>query len=121
MDAKLIAFCATVDDKRARAFYEDVVGLKFVEDSPYAVVFDAWGTALRIQKVDKLTPHPFTQLGFAVDDIRAAVKELKGRGVVFQRIGLPGQDDDGVWASPAGAFVAWFKDPDGNTLSLTEH
>lgn len=117
---KLMAFCATTKPKAARAFYEDVVGARFVEDSPFALVFDAFGVTLRVQKVEKLTPHPFTQLGFEVDDIFSAVEELTRRGAVFERYPLPGQDERGVWTAPGGARLAWFKDPDGNTLSLTE-
>ncbi len=117
---KLMAFAATSKPKAARAFYEDIVGAVFVEDSPFALVFDVGGVMLRVQKVDPFTPHPFTQLGFEVDDIRAAVAALRARGAVFEKFPFPGQDGDGIWAAPGGALIAWFKDPDGNTLSLTE-
>jgi predicted enzyme related to lactoylglutathione lyase len=117
---KLMAFCATTMPKAARGFYEDVVGATFVEDTPFALVFDVGGVMLRVQKVDKLVPHAFTQLGFEVDDARAAVVEFTARGAVFEQFGLLGQTADGVWAAPGGALIAWFKDPDGNTLSITE-
>jgi catechol 2,3-dioxygenase-like lactoylglutathione lyase family enzyme len=118
--APLIAFLATADAARARAFYTGALGLRLVEDSPFALVFDVMGTMLRIQKVAALTPHPFTVLGWQVDDVAAAVRELTGRGVTFNRYDGLDQDGDGVWTSPAGARIAWFSDPDGNVLSLTE-
>jgi catechol 2,3-dioxygenase-like lactoylglutathione lyase family enzyme len=117
---ELVAFLATRDAARARAFYEGVLGLSLVEDSGFALVFDARGTTLRIQKVDDLRPHPFTALGWQVPRIDEVVDHLAHRGVTFER--FPGMDQDarGIWRSPSGARVAWFKDPDGNTLSVTE-
>jgi catechol 2,3-dioxygenase-like lactoylglutathione lyase family enzyme len=118
--APLIAFLATADAARARTFYTGTLGLRLVEDSPFALVFDVMGTMLRIQKVAALTPHPFTVLGWQVDDVAAAVRELAGRGVTFNRYDGLDQDGVGIWTSPAGARIAWFSDPDGNVLSLTE-
>jgi catechol 2,3-dioxygenase-like lactoylglutathione lyase family enzyme len=118
--APLIAFLATADAARARTFYTGTLGLRLVEDSPFALVFDVMGTMLRIQKVAALTPHPFTVLGWQVDDVAAAVRELVGRGVTFNRYDGLDQDGVGIWTSPAGARIAWFSDPDGNVLSLTE-
>ena len=117
---ELVAFLATRDAARARAFYEGVLGLSLVEDSGFALVFDARGTRLRIQKVDELRPHPFTALGWQVPRIDEVVDHLAHKGVTFER--FPGMDQDarGIWQSPSGARVAWFKDPDGNTLSVTE-
>ena len=117
-DAHVMAFVATTDSERARAFYEDTLGLTFVEDSHFALVFDLNGIMLRVQKVDAFTPHPFTALGWLVDDITATARTLADRGVEFLRIGLP-QDELGIWDSGAGK-VGWFKDPDGNTLSITQ-
>ena len=116
----LVAFVATTDAARARAFYEKTLGLRLVSDDPYALVFDANGTTIRLQKVETLAPHPFTALGWTVDDINAVVAALQRKDVICER--FPGMDQDahGVWASPSGARVAWFKDPDGNVLSLTE-
>jgi len=116
----LVAFLATTDSARARAFYEETLGLSLISDDPFALVFDAHGTSLRIQKVATLQPHPFTALGWAVADIQAVVAALKQKGVTCVR--FPGMDQDahGVWASPSGARVAWFEDPEGNLLSLTE-
>ena len=117
---ELVAFLATRDAARARAFYEGALGLPLVEESAFALVFDAHGTILRIQKVGELEPHPFTALGWQVPRIDEVVDQLAKRAVMFER--YPGLDQDarGVWQSPSGARVAWFKDPDGNTLSITE-
>jgi catechol 2,3-dioxygenase-like lactoylglutathione lyase family enzyme len=116
----IVAFVATAQSDSTKDFYERVLGLNFVEDSPFALVFDAHGTMLRIQKVEKLQPAPYTALGWHVPDIRAAAESLAGKGVRFERYeGVP-QDDLGIWATPSGAHVAWFKDPSGNILSLTQ-
>jgi catechol 2,3-dioxygenase-like lactoylglutathione lyase family enzyme len=119
-DASLIAFLATTDAKRARKFYEQTLGLKVVEDSPFALVVDANGTMVRIQKVEAFTPHPFTALGWGVDDIAATARDLAKKGIAFNRYPGLEQDTDGIWISPAGARIAWFSDSDGNVLSLTE-
>jgi catechol 2,3-dioxygenase-like lactoylglutathione lyase family enzyme len=116
----VIAFVATKNPAASRRFYEDVLGLRFVSDDPAALIFDAAGTMLRIQKVDKLTPHPFTSIGWKVDDMRATVVALTKLGVKFERYEFLSQDDHGVWTTPDGSAVAWFKDPDGNVVSLTE-
>jgi len=115
-----IALVATTDPLRARSFYEDVLGLRFVADEGAALVFDSEGTMLRIAQVEDFTPQPFTVLGWRVEDIEATVRGLTERGVAFER--YPGLEQDmlGVWQSPSGARVAWFKDPAGNTLSLTQ-
>ena len=112
------AFVATAQPDRARAFYSDVLGLRLVLEHGFAMVFDAGGTTLRIQKVRELVPQPFTTLGWIVDDIEAEVDALTARGVTFMRVeGLP-QDARGIWTPADGQKVCWFKDPDGNTLSL---
>ena len=115
-----MAFVATASAERARAFYADVLGLTLVEDSPYALVFDACGTMLRVQKVETLAAQPFTALGWDVLDLAATIDGLVARGVAFERYGFFEQDARGVWTTPDGSRVAWFKDPDGNTLSLTQ-
>ncbi len=117
----IVAFVATKDPVAARAFYEDKLGLELVSDEQFALVFDAHGTMLRVQKVAEVTVAPYTALGWAVPDIRATAAALASRGVVFQRYEGMGQDELGIWQSPGGAMVAWFKDPDGHTLSLTQH
>jgi len=117
---KVIAFVATRNGATAREFYEKTLGLKVLSDDDYAIALDANGTMLRIQKVGSLTPQPFTALGWAVSDIQATVQGLIERGVKFEKFSGMDQDERGVWHSPSGACVAWFKDPDGNTLSLTQ-
>ncbi len=118
--AKIIGFVNTPKPDRARKFYEKTLGLKFVSDEPYAIIFDANGIMLRVSKVEKLDPAPHTVCGWDVKDIRGEMRQLKKRGVRFQRYPFLGQDKLGAWTSPSGAIVAWFKDPDGNTLSLTQ-
>ena len=118
--APVIAFLATVDARRARAFYETTLGLKLIEDSAFAVVFEANGTMLRIQKVAEFAPHAFTAFGWQVGDIAASMALLAREGVAFERYPGLEQDAAGVWTSPSGARIAWFRDPDGNVLSLTE-
>ena len=117
--AKLVAFLATADAARARSFYEGVLGLRVVEDQPFALVLEARGTKVRIQKVEKVMRVPYTSLGWEVSNLGETVRSLAQAGVVFAR--YPGmlQDEMGVWTSPSGAKVAWFEDPDGNVLSLT--
>lgn len=118
--AKVMAFIATQDPKRAIAFYRDTLGLGLVADEPHALVFDTGGTMLRVQKVDRAVVPPYTVLGWAVSDIRATVRALAAKGVQTQRYEFLPLDEHGIWATPTGERVAWFKDPDGNTLSLTQ-
>jgi catechol 2,3-dioxygenase-like lactoylglutathione lyase family enzyme len=117
----IVAFIATRDAARARAFYQDKLGLRFVSEDPFAVVFDAHGTILRIATVPELAPAPYTVLGWQVPDIAAAANELRANGVRFERYPGMEQDQNGIWAAPSGARIAWFKDPDGNTLSISQH
>jgi catechol 2,3-dioxygenase-like lactoylglutathione lyase family enzyme len=118
--SKVIGFVATQHTAKARRFYEKTLGLALIGDDPFAVVFDANGTMLRVQKVRELVPAQHTVLGWEVRDIRAEIEVLTKRGVRFERFDGLSQDEQGVWTSPSGAKVAWFKDPDGNTLSLTQ-
>jgi predicted enzyme related to lactoylglutathione lyase len=118
--SKLICFVATARPAEAKRFYEETLDLKLVDDSPFALVFDANGTMLRVQKVQKLSPAQHTTLGWEVGDIRATVTKLSKKGVHFERYEGMAQDALGIWTTPDGSYVAWFKDPDGNTLSLTE-
>lgn len=119
--ARVQAFVATKDSGAARAFYADVLGLRLVADEPYALVFDAGGTELRVQKVRELSPHPFTSLGWLVSDIGDAVRSLGERGVRFERYEWVTQDGLGIWTADDGTRVAWFRDPDGNLLSVAQH
>lgn len=118
--SRLIGFAATIDPQRSRAFYEGVLGLRLVADEPFALVFDADGSSLRIQKVARFDPQPHTVLGWSLRDIAATVRALVARGVTFERFAGLDQDGTGIWRSPSGARVAWLKDPDGNVLSLTQ-
>src|SRR5882724_10046588 len=120
MKGEIIGFVATRKPEKARTFYEKTLGLKFVSEDPFAIVFDVDGTMLRVQKVKELEPPGYTVLGWEVADIVAEVKGLTAKGVKFERFDGMGQDELGVWTSPAGGKIAWFKDPDGNILSLTE-
>ncbi len=117
---KLVAFIPTIDFAKARAFYEGVLGLQVVSDEPFALVFDANGTMLRVTIVQNFKAQPFTIAGWDVADIESGVASLTQRGVHFEQYGMPGQDQRGIWNSPSGARIAWFKDPDGNVLSLTQ-
>jgi catechol 2,3-dioxygenase-like lactoylglutathione lyase family enzyme len=120
--AKLVGIIPTRNADRARAFYESTLGLRFVSDDNFALVFDSNGTMIRVTRVPEYTPFPFTLLGWAVPDIDAAVADLTGKGVEFKHYGFPGQAPNGVWTAPGNAAkVAWFPDPDGNLLSLSQH
>ena len=119
-NSNVVAFVATSRPESAKSFYEQTLGLRLVSDDAFAIVFDANGVMLRIQKVQGHTPPPYTVLGWDVTDIQASVNELSSRGVRCERYEWLGQDESGVWDAPSGAKIAWFKDPDGNTLSLTQ-
>jgi len=119
-DQELMAFVATDRASDALPFYRDVLGLRFIADEPYALVFQAGAVTLRIQKVESHDPLPYTTLGWKVLDIATTVAALRDHGVVCERFPGMAQDELGIWASPSGARVAWFKDPDGNVLSLTQ-
>ena len=119
--AKPVAFVPTTDLARAEAFYSGVLGLSVRETSPYAVVVQAGDTVLRVTKVDQLSPQPFTILGWAVADVEESLTQLAAKGIYCERYEGMDQDDFGAWTSPGGDRIAWFKDPDGNVLSLSQH
>jgi len=116
----IIAFVPNNDSAKARAFYEGVLGLDFISDDGFALVFKANGIMIRIVKLQQFTPVQYTILGWQVKDIEKVVGRLKEQGVHFERYGFFEQDELGIWTAPGGDKVAWFKDPDGNTLSLSE-
>lgn len=120
--SEVIAFAPTTNPDKARAFYEGVLGLRLVADEqPFALVFDANGIMLRVTTVHDLNPQQFTILGWRVADIESAIDRLAAAGVEFLRFpGMNDGDPHGIWNSPSGARIAWFKDPDGNVLSVTE-
>jgi len=118
----LEAFVITSDAARAKAFYGDTLGLKYVSQDPYAVVFEAKGIHLRVTIIPGHKPAQHTVLGWNVPDIATAASELVKAGVSLEKYPFLVQDELGVWASPDGAAkVVWFKDPDGNVLSLSQH
>jgi catechol 2,3-dioxygenase-like lactoylglutathione lyase family enzyme len=120
---KMIGFVITNDAERSKAFYGDALGFRLIGDDEFALVFDANGTMIRIGKGQSFVPATHTVLGWEVDDIYAAVRELTFHGVQFEQFNLPfmKQDEYGVWTPPNGDQVAWFKDPDGNVLSISKH
>lgn len=118
--AKIIAFAPSKDLSRSRHFYQSILGLRFVSKDPFAVVFDAAGTLVRISAVPDFHPAPFTILGWSVPKIDVTIRKLQARDISCERYAFLQQDDLGIWTSPNSARIAWFKDPDGNILSLTE-
>ena len=120
-DAKVTAFLATTQGPRAAAFYAETLALRQLSDDEFALVFDLGGVELRIQKLKQFTPQPFTALGWQVPTLRTTIAALADRGVAFERFPGLAQDAQGVWVAPSGAQVAWFRDPDGNLLSVAEY
>jgi len=121
-DQSIIAFVATSDPDRARKFYQDTLGLPLVsEELPVALVFNAHGTMLRVSVAKKVSAAGYTVLGWRVQNIVAAAKALQQAGVQFERYPGMEQNELGIWSSPGSGKVGWFKDPDGNTLSISQH
>ncbi len=130
--AEVVTFIPTLDFAKSRPFYEETLGLRFVNDDGFALVFamgeqkiagsenKSSGVVLRLVKVGTLLPHPFTVLGWNVSDIDQTVTRLAERAVTFERYPWMPQDGMGVWTAPGGTRVAWFKDPDGNLLSVSQ-
>jgi catechol 2,3-dioxygenase-like lactoylglutathione lyase family enzyme len=119
---KISAFVGVADSDRAKAFYRDTLGLKLVsEELPFALVFDCQGTMLRVTIVPKVKAAGYTVLGWLVKDVESIAKKLQKAGVQFQRYEGMTQDKLGIWTSPSGARIAWFQDPDGNLLSISQH
>ena len=119
--AYFVGFALTSKPEQAKEFYGQVLGFRFLKDDGFALVFDAHGTMLRLSKAKEFTPAAHTVLGWEVDDIARAVKDLEARGVTFQRYPGMTQDELAICTFPTGDRVAWFKDPDGNVLSLSQH
>jgi catechol 2,3-dioxygenase-like lactoylglutathione lyase family enzyme len=117
----VVAFVPTRDADKARAFYVDALGLRFIKDDGFALVLDANGTMVRVTKAPEFKPAPFTILGWQVSDIEKVAADLAKKGVHFERFGFFEQDKLGIWTAPTGDKVAWFKDPDGNILSVSQH
>ncbi len=119
--SKLIGFVPTKDSQKARAFYEGKLGFQFVSDDQFALVMRAGETMIRIAKAQDFTPAPYTVMGWEVRDIEAIVPWLTQRGVVFEKYPFVQDRELGIWTTPGGDKVAWFKDADGNVLSVSQH
>jgi catechol 2,3-dioxygenase-like lactoylglutathione lyase family enzyme len=117
----IVAIVPIKDSEKARAFYEGILGLRFVKDDGFALVFQANGIMVRATKMKEVTPAQFTILGWQVSDIEPVVRGLAAKGVHFEIFGFFKQDELGIWTAPTGDKVAWFKDPDGNILSVSQH
>jgi catechol 2,3-dioxygenase-like lactoylglutathione lyase family enzyme len=118
---KVVAFVPITNSEKARTFYQGTLGLRFVKDDGFALVFDANGILLRAAKMKEVIPAHFTILGWEIKNISQVVTDLKAKGVHFEVFGFFKQDELGIWTAPSGDKVAWFKDPDGNILSVSEH
>ncbi len=119
--SKIVGFVPTRDSKQARGFYEGKLGFKFVSDDQFALVVKAGETMIRIAKAPNFTPAAYTVMGWEVQDIEKIVNWLTARGVVFEKYPFIQDQELGIWSTPDGSKVAWFKDPDGNVLSVSEH
>jgi len=118
----IVAMVPTRDSDKARTFYQEVLGLRFVKDDGFALVFESNQVRIRVSKVPpEFKPAQFSILGWEVPNIEEAVKNLTKAGVRFEIFGFFKQDELGIWTAPTGDKVAWFKDPDGNILSLSHH
>jgi catechol 2,3-dioxygenase-like lactoylglutathione lyase family enzyme len=118
---KIIACVGATDLDRAQSFYEGILGLRFVKRDNFAIVFDANGIMFRVSRVEKVVAAPYTVLGWNVPDIFGTIEALEKHGVVFEQFPYLQQDKSGIWISPDKTMVAWFKDPDGNILSLSQY
>lgn len=119
-DGTPVAFIPCRDPARVRAFYEETLGLELMAEDEFALTFDAGGTPVRLTRVAGHQPPPYTVLGWEVEDLDEAAAELGKRGIEMARFAGLEQDERGVWTAPAGSRVVWFRDPDGNVLSITE-
>lgn len=118
--ASPIVFLATRNPERLRRFYETTLGLPYLGDDGAALHFDLAGTLLRIAKVQRFAPAAHTVLGWRVADLNPIVDALLRAGLRLEQYAGFDQDPLGIWTAPTGERVAWFKDPDGNLLSLTQ-
>lgn len=119
--ATITALVGTVKPDAAKAFYGDTLGLKFIADDGYALVFEGENARVRVSRVPAMAPAQYAVLAFTVEDIAKTVDGLTAKGVAFARFGFFVQDERGVWTAPDGTKVAWFHDPDLNLLSIVQH
>jgi len=117
---KLKAFIPTTKPKQAKQFYQDTLGLKLNFETDYSMQFEGKQSLLMITTVESFEPQPFTVLGWNVSDIETEIRSLSKLGVELETYDSLEQDNLGIWTAPSKAKIAWFKDPDGNLLSLTE-
>ena len=115
-----MAFVGTQDSVKAKEFYTGILGLPLTYEDNFALAYDVQGVMLRVTKVEKVAVAPYTVLGWQVEDIAATGRALLEAGVQFERYPRLEQNELGIWNAPGGAKVAWFKDPDGNTLSIAQ-
>ena len=120
-NSKAACFVCVTDRARAKAFYGETLGFTLKHEDGFATVFDSNGTTLRVSPAKDFRPQPFTVLGWEVQEIKVAVKALTVAGIEFVRFPGLSQDELGIWSPAPGIFVAWFKDPDGNLLSVAQH
>jgi catechol 2,3-dioxygenase-like lactoylglutathione lyase family enzyme len=118
---KIIGFVPTKDSAKARGFYEGILQFQFVSDDMFALVMRAGETMLRIGKVQDFTPAPYTVLGWEVSNIEEVVAWLQKRGITFEKFPFVQDKELGIWTAPTGDKIAWFRDPDGNVLSVSQH
>jgi catechol 2,3-dioxygenase-like lactoylglutathione lyase family enzyme len=119
--SKIIGFVPTKDSVKARGFYEGILQFQFVSDDMFALVMKAGETVLRVGKVQDFTPAPYTVLGWEVSNIEEVAKWLQKRGVTLEKFPFVQDKELGIWTTPDGDKVAWFRDPDGNVLSVSQH
>jgi len=121
-DKKVKAFVTTSDAAAAKKFYGGVLGFTFISEDDYGLSFEMNNSLLRVSITNKedAAPQIHTVLGWSVPDIHESVDFLKGRGVQFERYTFLQQDEKGVWQTADGTKVAWFKDPNGNVLSIDQ-
>ena len=118
--AKMVGFLFTTNYEKAKKFYHGKLGFRFIGQDEFALVVEVGGHMIRISRLPKFTPAQGTVLGWEVSDVEAAVAWLGERGVSVEK--YPWVDDPrGIWTAPGGSKVAWFKDPDGNVLSVSKH
>lgn len=121
LDGKTVAFVPSADLTQAERFYVDVLGLRRTDRNDFALVVEANGVTIRVTRVDDFEPQAFTVLGFDVDDVERVARALALKGIEFERYAGMKQDSSGIWTAPGGSRIAWFKDADGNILSIAEH
>ena len=119
--ATVTPLLGTMKPEAAKAFYAETLGLKFITDDGFALVFAGDNATIRISRVPAMAPAPYAVLAFVVPNIEKAVDDLAAKGVTFARLGIFPQDQRGIWAAPDGTKVAWFHDPDLNLLSVVQH